>query len=688
MLVGKGTFGLKYVIPNRIKTIHELIMRIVIFWLVGLVWICTACSEATTSNTENRSAQFPNTLDLSGTPKNPADRSVYSFSDLGAWHSYSLSTQPSGGFVGPYLMTDNNGLWASEQLVTLQVSLGSHALDWASAQMISSEYLPGRLVQTYQAEGITIIQQLIFISDRSTLVQYIIQSDRKQPKVFAKIQVSTWLPHWDFSMADSQLRLQSDSSQTQVVIAFDQPLAGSIDQNTFEGQEQEYDLNPSFPITINYVQSAYFSDKEKIADEPQVSKALASPDWAFANNQKRWNDYLSKTLTKTNGEQIDSAYQTVAVKSLNTLINNWRSAAGELKHDGLFPSYAYGGFHGFWAWDSWKHSVGLADILPQLAKDQILTMYDYQDVDGMIADCIFRDTLIEKHNWRDTKPPLSGWAIAKVFEATADTAFVGELYPKLKKYHQWWYDFRDHDGNGLAEYGSTDGTRVAAAWESGMDNAVRFDEATMLTNDGGGYSLDQESVDLNVYLYAEKMYLAQLAKVLGEAADATRYAEEAEALADLVSTKFYSAEAGYFFDVMLDGKMIEIYGPEGWISLWAGLATDEQAQQVKARLMDESQFNTKVPFPTLDASHSKFNPENGYWRGPVWLDQAYFGIRGLERYGFQAEADALRSKLFINAEGLLTDGPIRENYHPMTGKGLNAKHFSWSAAHLLMLIKA
>ncbi|MEP3390696.1 MAG: trehalase family glycosidase, partial [Reichenbachiella sp.] len=377
----------------------------------------------------------------------------------------------------------------------------------------------------------------------------------------------------------------------------------------------------------------------------------------------------------------------VAVKSLNTLINNWRSTAGELKHDGLFPSYAYGGFHGFWAWDSWKHSVGLADILPQLAKDQILTMYDYQDIDGMIADCIFRDTLFEKHNWRDTKPPLSGWAIAKVFETTQDTIFIKQLYPKLKKYHQWWYDFRDHDQNGLCEYGSTDGTRVAAAWESGMDNAVRFDEATMLTNGGGGYSLDQESVDLNAYLYAEKLYMVQLAQILGETSDAERYRQEALGLAEQIKEQFYDSGKGFFFDVMLDDKVIQIFGPEGWIPLWAGLATEEQAAALAKHIMDPSKFNTKVPLPTLDASHPKFNPKNGYWRGPVWLDQVYFAIRGLEKYGYHQEANELKSKLFNNAEGLMTDEPIRENYHPVTGEGLNAKHFSWSAAHLLMLIR-
>lgn len=55
------------------------------------------------------------------------------------------------------------------------------------------------------------------------------------------------------------------------------------------------------------------------------------------------------------------------------------------------------------------------------------------------------------------------------------------------------------------------GQRIAAAWESGMDNAVRFDEAVLMKNNDKAWSLNQESVDLNAYLYAEKnIYLSWL----------------------------------------------------------------------------------------------------------------------------------------------------------------------------------
>ena len=101
---------------------------------------------------------------------------------------------------------------------------------------------------------------------------------------------------------------------------------------------------------------------------------------------------------------------------------------------------------------------------------------------------------------------------------------------------------------------------------------------------------------------------------------------------------------------------------------------------------DPARFAGTVPLPTLTMDHPEFDPLDGYWRGPVWLDQAYFGVNGLERYGFSELAHELRERILTAPEGLVGDGPIFENYHPVTAQGLNAPHFSWSAAHLLLLL--
>lgn len=74
-------------------------------------------------------------------------------------------------------------------------------------------------------------------------------------------------------------------------------------------------------------------------------------------------------------------------------------------------------------------------------------MFDFQNEAGMVADCIYFDSV--ENNWCDTKAPLAAWAVCKIWEATADTAFVSEMYPRLVKYHYWWYTNRDSNIAGL-----------------------------------------------------------------------------------------------------------------------------------------------------------------------------------------------------------------------------------------------
>ena len=59
------------------------------------------------------------------------------------------------------------------------------------------------------------------------------------------------------------------------------------------------------------------------------------------------------------------------------------------------------------------------------------------------------------------------------------------------------------------------------------------------------------------------------------------------------------------------------------------------------------------------------------------------------KFEFTDEYMMLKNKLLTRAEGLMGKGvPLRENYDPRNGSGLNAEHFSWTAAHLLMIVGA
>ena len=654
-----------------------------------IIMAINACTEKTDYTKPNYQEKYSNILNISKIPAKKHDLSAFGFSDMGAWQAYSLAPKDSmsfkAGFVGPLLMKDF-GTWLGKktaQLTLLQDS--GEPIQYDDSTQIN--YYPGKLEQKLFAKNLKIVQELIFVDNRTALITNKITNTSNSNISFSWTFVNEYF--------SNNLSFRKENNQFHILLPDSSFLCISFDNKHFAIHDDSLRTNiigkdkiivkSGETYELVQLQSYFFNRKEWIAGQSKLHGYLKNSNQFLKQNKKRWNTYLSNIFQPKNKMLDTVAYQKLAVKSLQTLVSNWRSPAGALKHNGLFPSAAYHGFYGFWSWDSWKHAVALAQFDAFLAKESVRCMFDFQDTAGMIADCVYQDST--ENNWRDTKPPLAAWAVWSIFEKTSDTAFVQEMYPELLKYHKWWYKNRDVNNNGICEYGSTDGSLIAAKWESGMDNAVRFDSTKLLQTNAHAWSMNQESVDLNVFLQKEKEYMAKLASVIGNTEDAKQFESEAAQLSEKVNTYFWSVDKNYFFDYNFeDKKFTDGFGPEGWLALWTNLATKEQAEHILHIVMDSSRFNTKVPFPTLDASHPSFNPLKGYWRGPVWIDQLYFGIEGLKNYGYDKEANILRYKFMHNTEGLLSDEPIRENYHPLTGEGLNAEHFSWSAAYIFLLL--
>ncbi len=624
-----------------------------------------------------------NILNYTISPKSDFDKNGLMFSDQGAWFGFSFPDTLSsyGGFSGPFLLTEQNGIWSSSTLAQLQLK----DVKWNSIETTS---FSSHLEQIFKSPDIQLKQQLVYASGHSAIIKSVITNTGR-----TDLNLEF---HWNnAALLAKELNISSYKNE----VTIHSPNSKAIGHLIFPKATE-----------IKYTDATYFTSpnafilKSNESKELIITQSFIFPEYSWEEEKKQlsninFNQLLElrksekeqelKQLIENKKEAFkNTQYSEVLAKAHLTLQNNWRIPAGEIKHEGLFPSYHYKWFNGFWAWDSWKHAVGLSYYNTDLAKSQLKLMFELQQEDGFIVDCIFRDTLIEKPNYRDTKPPLSAWAVSKIYKKDNDLEFVKELYPKLKKYHHWWYQKRDHDKDGLCEYGSTDGSLIAAKWESGMDNAIRFDDSKILKNEEGAFSLNQESVDLNAYLYAEKKFLVELALVLNKKNEAEKFIAEAKKLKHQIQEQFYNEKDGWFYDTNIEGTVfIKGEGSEGWTALWANAATQKQAEAVKINMMNPEKFFTKVPFQTMSADHPKFNPLKGYWRGPNWLDQAYFGVKGLQNYGFNEEAEKATIQIIEGAEGVLGKGKsIRENYHPITGEGLNAQNFSWSAAHIITLL--
>ena len=618
-----------------------------------------ACNPASENIPTGKRYEFNNILDIAYTP-DTLTRCRGWFTDAGSWMGFTLPQKDHwvNGFCGPFSLDMNRRQWMAQSAVTVGYADQANVIFTPD----STCYFPGELYLSASSEEGKIIQRLNFLDASTALLR--IHSD-------AGKELSLTASQWG-----KEIQVQTDQN---TVIA--RHPSGEIVALTFtpdvsvKGTDNNYQAKINGSEHDTYVAiSFYTGEKELSAGLQKAQLALSNPQEGLKANKERWEGYLTKILRK----DMKPEYDRIAVKAVVTLISNWRTHRGGLLHEGIVPSHAAYYFVGFWAWDTWRFSAALAKFDPELAKDNIRAMFDYQQPDGMIIDCIYTDPA--ENNARDSKPPLVSWAVDEIFTHTNDTAFISEMYPQLMAYYKWWYNKRDHNRNGMCEYGSTDGTLEAAAWESGMDNAIRFDDAKMLKNNGAedAWSMDQESVDLNAYLALECKLLKKFASILGVTFDGPDYSSQ-------VADYFFDKEKGFFFDRRLkDGSFIQEPGCEAYTPLWTKVATADQVKAMLPLLTDTAKFSTYIPFPTVAADNPKYNPR-GYWRGPIWLDQTYFAIRGLRNYGYNKMADEYTLQVFDRLQGLKEGAPIHENYGTHTGELLKAPHFSWSSSHLLML---
>ena len=213
----------------------------------------------------------------------------------------------------------------------------------------------------------------------------------------------------------------------------------------------------------------------------------------------------------------------------------------------------------------------------------------------MIPDCIFADTLNFTHSTcvtTLTKPPLSGWAMWEIYKQTGDIDFIREMFPKLIKYHEWRYIYRDINKNGLCELGANI-NRVDLARCEMADNAIRYDDVKLLKKSETCYSMNTEAVDLNAYLYQEKDIIVKMAKLLKENEIAEKYEKEKQILGEQIQNTFFDNKTGFFYDVKMDdGSFVLSKESCGWTPLFTGVATKEQAKRIKDVMMSEAVFNT------------------------------------------------------------------------------------------------
>ena len=374
-----------------------------------------------------------------------------------------------------------------------------------------------------------------------------------------------------------------------------------------------------------------------------------------------------------------------------------------------------------WDWDSWLSDVALRQTLTDTGTDAdrqealkyeqgcVLNYLTYTSLeDGympMVVDAESDPDKIKPANIYATnmhKPCLAQHAAFLVQQSGGSAEWLREGFPRMQAFIKNYYDHHRHAETGLYY------------WQDDLAIGVDNDPSTFFRPKGSS-----ASIYLNCMMYKELRAMSYLADKLQLPEAKQKYSMMADSLRDAVREYCWDEKDGMYYSVDLNlvqytGEPQIIFGKpfvlhkgaprsypcliqrigcwSGFMTLWAGIATEEQARRmVKENLLDERTFCGTYGVRTLSKLEKMYNlratnnPSN--WQGPLWGISNYMVFRGLADYGLDKEARMMAEKtVALFGEDLKKNGALHEYYDPDTGRPIMNPGFqNWNYLVLNMV---
>ena len=118
----------------------------------------------------NVQADYRNVLNISNWPQGIRE-GVSLFSDLGAWHGFAFipdSVGMAGGFSGPMSMASNYAVGSYTAVASVVVD---GVLQEVTNAIVEKSYFPGRMIQSFTWETLTLTQEIVFVNNRTSLLR-------------------------------------------------------------------------------------------------------------------------------------------------------------------------------------------------------------------------------------------------------------------------------------------------------------------------------------------------------------------------------------------------------------------------------------------------------------------------------------------------------------------------------------
>jgi len=341
-------------------------------------------------------------------------------------------------------------------------------------------------------------------------------------------------------------------------------------------------------------------------------------------------------------------------------------------------------------WDTYLVAAMVSYESPELAR------LNFEAVSAAIDELGFVPNYYMAHGAasRDrSMPPLGAYLIWKTQCAAPDRPWLRRMYPRLRRWHEFWMKHRSKGGTGLLAWGSNAEpayefpqllpynptlrhSQRAAMWESGLDNSPMYDEVPFNPQTN---TLELDDVGLSSYYAMDCEALACIADCLGRRRDAAACRAEHQTMASRINNLLWDEARGIYCNRHWDGRLSPRWSPTSFFPLTAAVAPRERAERlISEHLLNEREFWGRYVIPSISRSDPAY-PDNDYWRGRIWGPFNFLVAEGLRRYRFDdVAAELARKSLNLFMQNWRADGGVYENYNAETGQGGDV----WNAARL------
>ncbi|MEM6533844.1 MAG: neutral trehalase [Myxococcota bacterium] len=359
-----------------------------------------------------------------------------------------------------------------------------------------------------------------------------------------------------------------------------------------------------------------------------------------------------------------------------------------------------------WAWDSAFAAIGWSTFDLERGVVELETLMGSAWSDGRVPHITFDPASLGDYFpgpdvWGHakgstiTQPPAWALAAEVLLKRGADAERIAALLPAIERSHAFFREQRDPLELGLAA--------VVHPWESGMDNSPAWDKplSDIDPNSAPAFKrIDVNRVDdpnerptddeykryialvdairedgfgpgifavydpmMSTMLGLADAALDRLATSLGVKSEA---GARAKAVPRALEQHLWNPATSSF--EYLDAGAQERYAVPTLGSLFPALLPDLDSaitEEVLGRL--DSEWSSPFPFPTVPTDSPIFDARR-YWRGPTWIVTNWL-------FGSVLGSDVREQSI-----ALLEKSGFREYFDPLTGEGLGATEFTWSAA--------